>query len=280
MPSWLIPASLLLLAFAVLAWRYLVGKRRPDYLAVTEYWVYSNAQRIPPTEAIMDEAISKNPFNRPDRASITSREGLLFSDIRLQIAIAKREKNPHAFRPDLFDENAVPSQEVLERLAGSSTIAKIKYASNVPLTDKRHLQFLVHLAASVGRMLRSKLVFDTITERFWLIEELNEALLKSNDAERPELHVRIVWKKSPEGCFAETLGLRKVGIDELRTSRQEPDMETLVCDVLHFAALRLFSKGEGAFPIEYAAHGDTFVVTPDTKVDGRQLVKISRKTVA
>lgn len=280
MIGWLILSSFFVMAGLILLWRYMVGKRRPGYLAVTEYWIYSNAQRIPPTEALMDQVVSKNPANKPGRPSISAREGILFSDIRLQIAIAKREKNPHAFRPDLFEENAVPSAEVLERLAASSTIAKIRYASEVPLIDGRHLQFVTHLTATMARLLRSKLIFDTVSDRFWLTEELEEELQRSNDGERPDLHVRVLWKKGLDGCYAETLGLRKVGLNEIKTGLQEQDMEVLISDIVHHSAMRLFAKGESAYPIEYKTHGDTFVVTKEGVEDGRQIVKLTRRISA
>lgn len=279
-PAWAYLAGFACAFFGVLGWRLMVGRRKPGYLAVVEYWIYSNALRIPPTEAVLDQLVSKNPHNRPGRSAITAREGILMSDIRLQVAIAKREKNPHAFRPDLFDEFAEPSAEVLDRLARCSTLAKAKFVSQVPLSDRRHVQFVTHLASTLARMLKSELIFDTVSERFWLVEELEAELERSNDAERPDLHVRVVWQETTDGCSARSLGLRKVGLQDIRSGLQDRDHEVIVTDILHHAACRLFAKGAEGLPLEYAAHDDVFEVSPESSSDGLLTVRLVRKRLA
>ena len=262
----------------ILLWRLWYGRRRPGYLAIIEYWIYSDVQRLPPTAALMDAVVSKNPHNRPGKPSITGREGILFSDLRLHLGVARREKNPHAFRPDLFDEHAVPNAEALQRLSESRTLTKIQYASDVPLKDGRHLQFVTHLTDTMVRLTRGRLVFDTVTETFWLPDELYSVLQHNNDAEHPDLHVRIVWTKTIEGCRAVTLGLRKVGRPELQTALQESDEEVIVSTIVEKVARRLFTDPELQLPLEVRQHGGTFVVSDAGLQDGRTELKIVRKT--
>lgn len=224
----------------------------------------------------MDAVVSKNPHNRPGSPSITAREGILFSDLRLHLAVAKREKNPFAFRPDLFDDNAEPDAGVLERLSDSHTLATVRYASQVPLVDKRHLQFATHLADTIARLTRGKLIFDTVCERFWTPEELARELGLDNNAERTSLHLRVAWKRVDGGHRGMTLGLRKVGRAELATSLQEEDEEVLVTSVLTTAAEQVFRSPDVTWPLRVTVHGDVFVVTPNGDWDGRQLVRIER----
>lgn len=275
--GWIVLGSLVALFAGTLFWRVWSGKRKPGYHALVEYWVYSDVQRLPPTAALMDAVVSKNPHNRPNQPSITAREGILFSDLRLHLAVAKRDKNPFAFRPDLFDENAEPNAEILERLSDSHSIATIRFASQVPLQDKRHLQFVTHLADTVARLTRGRLVFDTVCERFWTTEELAQELGRNNDAERANLHLRVAWKFEGEGHRALTLGLRKVGRTELATSLQEPDEEVLVLAVLSQVAEQIFRQPDTTWPVQARQHGDEFVVSPVGEWEGRQLVKIERR---
>lgn len=264
----------------VLAWRYLNGRRQAGYLSLTEFWVYSTASRLPQTQAIMDYMIAKNPHNRPHKAAITQREGALFTDIRLHIALAKREKNPQAFRPDLFDSDAVPSAEALQALAESTTFAKLRFVSHVPLPDHRHLQFMTHLAAAMCRLLRGTLIFDTVSEVFYTPEELGQALTRNNDAERFDLQVRVVWRRQGQGFECQTLGLRKVGRPEMLTNLQEPDEEVLVTSLMRQAAERLFAHSAARLPIEVDEHGDTFVVSETATKAGVTTVKLVRKRSA
>lgn len=275
--GWFVFLGLIALFGLVIAWRIWAGKRDAGFLALVEYWVYSDVQRMPPTAALMDAVVSKNPHSKPGRPSITAREGILFSDLRLHMAIARRDKNPHAFRPDLFEDHAVPDARVLEVLSSCRSLAKIQYASNVPLVDGRHLQFVTHLVDTVAKLTRGQLIFDTVNGQFLFPEELHKALQQNNDAERPDLHVRVFWEKTVEGCRAVTLGLRKVGRPELQTSLQEADQEVIIVTILNQVARMLFTDVSRKLPIQTRMHGDEFIVSEDFFKDGKMTVKIVRR---
>lgn len=277
MTGWLIFAGFVALFATVLVFRWANGRRQAGYFAVAEYWIYSNAEKLPLTPVLMDQVIGRNPHNRPGRPCITSREGVLFSDIRLHLGLAKRDKNPHVFRPDLFENDAVPDAQVLERLSDSSSIAKVRYSSHERLPDRRHLQFLTHLADAMARTVGGQIVFDTVSERFWLVEELAQELETNPNAERADLHVRTVWRSTPEGHIGATLGLRKVGRRELETLLQEPDHEVIVRGLLEVAAGILFREPDADFPLTVKLHDDEFVVEKVKVREGKTLVKLTRR---
>jgi hypothetical protein len=246
---------------AILAWRKLVGRRVPGYIAHTEYWVYTPREELPKQELWMDRMISNNPHNRRGKPSIGAREGLLFSDIRLHIAVAKRSRNPLVFRPDLFEENAVPSKEVLERLSQANSLIKVRYLSEAVLKDTRHLQFMPHLADAMSDLSEGLIVYDAVCEQIFTAEEFTAQLEKNNNAERPDMHVRVEWKVEEDGGgHAYTKGLRKVGLPELRTDAVEPDQEVLITGLLHRAAHSLMRDPTTEDPFEYEEFGDTFIL--------------------
>lgn len=278
--GWLVPVVAVLAIGGILAWRFLVGKREPGYLALVEYWIYSPESKLPEQEAIMDRMIGKNPHNRRGSAAIGAREGMLFSDIRLHIGLAKREKNAHIFRPDLFEAKAIPTKEMLERLPECQSMVKVRYASEARLRDTRHLQFMPHLADAVSELMGGRVIFDRISEKLYLSEEFHGLLAANANMERPEAHVRVEWTETADSCYAETLGLKKVGLKEFVTDPQEADNEVLVKGLLMRLAFSLVRDPELAEPWEFDEFGDVFVFTlGEIDAEGRQIVHMKRRQV-
>lgn len=250
-------------AFAgVLLYRKLVGKRVPGYLALCEYWVYTRQENLPKQEAIMDRMISANPHNRPGRPSIGAREGLLFTDIRLHIALAKRARNPLVFRPDLFLEDAVPSKEALQLLSEAQSLIKVRYMSEAVLKDTRHLQFLPHLADTMTDLAEGLIVYDVVCEQLYTAHDFKALLEKNNNTERPDVHVRVLWHvdQADGAGYAVTKGLRKVGLPELKTDPVQADQEVLVTGLLHRAAHSLIREPGTDQAFEFEEFGDTFIL--------------------
>jgi hypothetical protein len=246
----------------VLLYRKLVGKRVPGYLALCEYWVYTRQENLPKQEAIMDRMISANPHNRPGRPSIGAREGLLFTDIRLHIALAKRARNPLVFRPDLFLEDAVPSKEALQLLSEAQSLIKVRYMSEAVLKDTRHLQFLPHLADTMTDLAEGLIVYDVVCEQLYTAHDFKALLEKNNNTERPDIHVRVLWHvdQADGSGYAVTKGLRKVGLAELKTDPVQADQEVLVTGLLHRAAHSLIREPGTDQALEFDEFGDTFIL--------------------
>lgn len=260
-------------------WRFLVGRRVPGYVAVAEYWVYGTSEQLPDQRALMERVLRGNPHNRPHRAAIDQREGLLFSDIRLHLGLAKKTKNPHIFRPDVLEEDVVPSKDVLAGLAHATSMIKVRYLSHARLADTRHLQFTPHLADAVSQMAGGTVIFDRVTDQIWTAKDFFEILDKNPNCERPEFHARVLWKASENGSVAQTLGLRKVGRWELRTEPQEDDHEILLTGLMMRAAFHIIRHPDDLGPYEFEEYGDTFVISLGQKVEGYQTVRIERHQV-
>lgn len=276
--GWLFLLGFALAFGGILFWRRMVGRREPGYLAFTEYWVYVTQPQLPPQEKLMDRMISSNPHNRPGKPSVGAREGMLFTDIRTHIAVVRRDKNPHVFRPDLLHENAVPTPEILELLPKAEGFIKVRYSSEALLKDTRHLQFLPHFADSVGEQAGGLVVFDPVMEKLWTYPEFHALLASNNNAERPDFHFRVVWEKRDEGCYALTRGLRKVGHAEWKVGPVECDQEVLVVGLLLRAGQKVMRQPQELHTFEFEEYGDQFVFTPGEKlIDGQRPVSLVRR---
>ncbi|HSI72145.1 MAG TPA: hypothetical protein VK934_03125, partial [Fimbriimonas sp.] len=228
---------------------------------------------------LLDRIVGKNPYKKGSRSPIGPAEGLVLSDIRLHIALVLRKKNPHIFRPDLF-ENVDLSSEQLKVMADCNAIVKLRYISEQPLPDKRHLQFLIHAADAMAEITDSCLIYDQTAQRLYSKEELAGLLAHDVDATRPQCHVNVLWRDKVTGCYAETFGLRKIGLDELRTGAMEADEQILVKEVMELAIERLWQMTYLPQEVEVEAFDDTFRILLSPPADGVAKARILRMQVA
>jgi hypothetical protein len=275
-PAWPLFLGFVVALLGLLAWRWIVGRREPAYLAVCDYWVYVAEPRLPDQTALMERMVSSNPHNRPGRPAIGAREGMLFTDIRLRIAVVRKDRNPQAFRPDLFDPDAEPTAEVLERIGEASGIVRARYVSDVVLKDDRHLQFLPHAADALVDLCGGSVVFDHVTAAFWPAETLKEELGRNNAAARPDVHVRVLWRATAELCRVETRGLRKIGQPEIVTEPLPADHEVLAQGLVWKLVHVLWREPASAWPIEVEDHGDRFRFEDRGREDGKRRVGLLR----
>jgi hypothetical protein len=221
--------------------------------------------------------VGSNPFNKPGQPCIGAREGLLFTDLRFHMALAKKEKNPESFRPDLLDEHLALGPESLAWLHESRALVVLRYSSDRAVTDLRHLQFMPHAAGAVLELSDGLAVLDTQMSRFWSRGEFEAMLDKRAKVDGFDIHCRVVWWWDEGGFRARTLGLTKVGRLELVTEVQEPDHETLVTDVLSHAAREAFRDPSGSGPWRFEAFGDLFEVALGPVQRGMQTVRMERR---
>jgi hypothetical protein len=220
--------------------------------------VYLKTTQLPSQEAIMTRMVAENPHTRPGRPCIGAREGLLFSDIRLHCGVALRSKNPHIFRPDLLHEHVEPRREVLEALAESQAVARVRYFSPRPLPDDRHLQFLPHFADAIASLGGGLAVYDPIAERLWLAEEFFQELECTPSPTGTDFHLSVFWQGTEAGGYAYTRGLAKVGLRELRTEAAPADQRVLVTDLMKQLARFQWDERSPQATVELQAYGDTF----------------------
>lgn len=275
--AWLIPIALLVALAGLIGWRILMGRREPGYLAICEYWIYVGQTKLPDQTALMDRMISSNPHNRPGRPSIGAREGMLFTDVRLHLAVALKEKNPTVFRPDLFEEGVEPTAEALTGLSQAAALAKVRYASEARLGDTRHLQFVPHMADAIAQFMDGYVVFDHVAERMWTAEEFHALLSRNNNAERPEFHVRVAWVDEVGGCYARTFGMPKIGWRELRSEAQDRDQEVLITGLMIRLSHQIFRRPDERGPFEFEEFGDTFIAELGEAEDGFEIVNLKRR---
>lgn len=235
-----------------------------------EYWVYMPGEDAPSQEALMRQLLQSG--------SIGPAEGLLFSDIRLHLALIRKDKNAHLFLLDLLEE-AVPLDEArLDDLANAKSLYKVRYICDPPAKDDRHLRLLPHIALASARVTGSTMIYDLVQRRVFSTDELAELLVRGQDSARVEVHARVRWSGSQEPR-AETRGLSKKGLRELQTEAMEADEENLVTFVLGEAAKAAWSAGEMPACVDVEYFGAEFEVRPIEKVrnPGDPNIRILRK---
>jgi hypothetical protein len=237
------------------------------YLLACEYWVYLPTAKPPSQDELMTRLIRDNPLRVNGQPAIGPAEGLLFSDIRLHTALVLRSKNPHVFRPDLFETHVEPTAEDLANLSESPALQKVRYVSEEPLRDDRYLQLLPHMAVAVAELSGAKVVFDTVAEKLFNVAWLKQELEKTADATRPDLHLRVIWKTSDGGGHAETRGLVKIGLPEIATEPSNADQKVLLTTVLEEAATLVWEARSLPLKLFVEVYQDMFELhlTPTTK---------------
>jgi hypothetical protein len=265
----------------VLGFTIFSRKAKPTpYLAAAEYWVYLPGETMPSQDEVMTRMVAQNPYSRRGQSPIGPSEGLIFSDVRLHIALVLRKRNPHAFRPDLFESHVEPTADDLRALAEANSFVKLRYLSEEPLKGRQHLQFLLHAADAYAALGESALIYDQTCERLVAREELAALLTQNFDVTLPALHTRVVWAREGDAGHAETRGLRKIGHPELVTASVDADQRILVAHVMEAVVERLW--GEPTLPekVEVDAFDDRFRVLIESGRDQKAMARILRVQAA
>lgn len=249
---------------------HLLERRKSSkYLSVTEYWVFLPGVEMPSQDAIMKLVLQGN-------SPVGPQEGLLFSDIRLHIALILRDKNPRIFRPDLFEDYTEPTAELLALMSDSNSVVKIRYLSEVRLKSDAHLQLLPYLAYAYAKLGNGKLIYDVVAERLITAEELAARLKEDANARRPEFHINTIWRRTENGGRAETRGLAKKGMPELITLDVEPDERLLVTGLVEEAGKSLWETASFPAEVDVESYNDTFRLLLSPPREGRSQVRIMR----
>jgi hypothetical protein len=155
-----------------------------------EFWIYSPVADRPSDSAILKRVLGENPH----RAGLGKKEGLVLSDIRFHIGVAKSDANPFLFHPEVLAEPDADVPGAIARLMeGSETMFRVTYISEAEVDARSPLQFCWHATDAITEICGSRLVFDTIAQRFWPERTLYEALADNPDAARFDTNVSIRW---------------------------------------------------------------------------------------
>ena len=244
-------------------------RSRHKFLAVAEYWVYLPGEVLPPQDQVMKLVLQGN-------SPVGPQEGLLLSDIRLHIALVLRSKNPHVFRPDLFEDYIEPTADLLRLMADSQSMAKIRYLSEIPLTNDAHLQLLPYLAFAYAKLADGTAIYDVTAERLTTVAEFAERLKEDRNVRRPEFHLQTIWRHTDQGGRAETRGLMKKGHPELVTLDVHGDERLLVTGLLDEAGRSLWQSAEFPQELEVESYNDLFKLALAPPKNNRSEVRIHR----
>lgn len=210
---------------------------------VVEFWVYCRAERLPPVEAIIDRVLAANPHNTHGTV-VPANEAILFSDVRLRLALSLRTRNPM-----LFDLTAGPLShappEFAELAAHGNAVAVVRFVSEERIKGWGYVHFLTHLADALADLTDGQ-VFDVEADRFWSNEEWNETMMSDAAAFRLENQAVIHADIHPKWRWVHSHGLRKFGLPDLEVVDVPHEQGALAHNLLwHIAELAVDS---GSFP--------------------------------
>lgn len=248
------------------------GRYRTRYLAETEYWVYLPGTELPPQQDLMNRLIGGNPYQRGPRGPINTPEGLVLSDVRLGIGLVLRKKNPDLFRPDLH-LTIQPDASQLQALSESHSLVRLRFLSEVPLPDKRHLQFLIHAADAYAELGGGTLVLDFSAERLWSRAELQAVLKERLDATGFANHVSLLL--DAKQCLV-TKGFGKIGLPELVTPPIDEDQETLVRSLVGEFGSMCWGAQQLMKGVDLTHLDVRFTIQPEEPRDGKAQLRILR----
>ncbi len=235
---------------------FAILRKKERYLAACEYWVYLPDEVLPEQDAVLHSMVAANPYGK----KIGKREGLIFSDIRMHTSLILKSKNPHVFRPDLFTD-AQADRDSLAALAQAKSIAKLRYLSEVPLLDNRHLLFLPHLADAYVRLGNAVLIYDAVTETLLTPAQFSAFIKENENLEETDAHVRVNWVRTGDDAYAATKGMIKKGLPELNTAPVRNDNQLLVTAVLTAVAGSFWRDGKVGTDVTVQCFGDDFHAT-------------------
>jgi hypothetical protein len=101
-------------------------------------------------------------------------------------------------------------------------------------------------------------------------------LKASLDATAYAIHTQVIWRPSPNGGVAETRGLSKIGLADLRTGEMEVDQRVLATRVMTEAIRCIWDNGELPESVEVMSFDDTFKVQFEKMKDALTRVRILR----
>jgi len=239
---------------SVIGYWFVTRKAKPKYLLHLEYWVYLPGVQMPPQDEVMTHLV------RPEAgpASISGKEAVLFSDIRLHIALVLRSKNAYLFRPDLVAPAVDATPEQLKALEAAQSFAKVRYLSEEPVPDTRYLKFLPQVARAIAHLGEGSIIYDSIGERL-----LSPSDLAAGD---PGPHIR--WMPAASGGHVETLGLKKRGVPDIKTAPISADERWIVSEIIGQVAREAWDKAELPPTMMAEAYEDRFRVDLELDREG------------
>lgn len=197
--------------------------------------------------------------DNPHSEGIGTREGILFTDVRLHVGLATRQQNAVQFRPDVLLDSLEVGPEILGALGKAQAFARIRYTSPTLLPDRRHLRFIPHMASAISHLGSGLVVLDLVKEAVWTSAGFDEWLHDNGDQEAFEHNVRIVDKPEQSGLVSlRSKGLVKIGLPEIEMAPAQWDLRTLLQEVTVEATKIVWQAGNIPAQIRVEVFGDQF----------------------
>ena len=251
-----------------------LSKRRSERPLPTllEYWVYLPKAELPQQDLVMARAMREGPYS----AILGTQEGLVFSDIRLHVALVLRDRNPHVFRPDLFDSSIIPTPDALDGLSRSAALAKVRFVSEDPVANRAYLRLLPHLVLALLDLAEGLVVFDLMQESLYSVHDFRAQIQSDPKADSAASHVRALWRDVDDHGEIESRGLAKIGRHDFRTEPISRDQKTLTLQVMDEY---LAAAWQGEFS-EVEVFGDRFRIELGEVKAGKAKARILRLQTA
>lgn len=221
-----------------------------------EYWVFGRGIEMPDHSELLAKVVHEKS---PGEAPLGKNEGLIFSDVRFLISIAKRARNLHAFRPDLFDAEIEPNASILTALAESDSFFRISYGSKIPILTRSPVRLLPRLARYMCQGPHS-VVLDSVARQIWMADDFAALLKEHPEPDNADFQVRIHWSEANGKHRAKTLGLEKIGLPELESDAMDADQKTLIHNLLQNALQQLWTTPDITIPLNLDYFGDQYMV--------------------
>lgn len=265
--------ALFLLTIVITITMYFRHRKLNMFHLHAEYWVYSTNTSLPNQDRMMTRMVGDNPYIQKGQNPVGAAEGLLFSDIRLKIALVLRAKNPNLFLADKLPETIPDHHEFVQDINKFQSITKLQFASPTKMKDKRHLQFLIHLADAVAEVEEANWIYDKVSGQLYDRAQLQAILRENFNATKAEIHVRL----TEDGDYTfRSFGLPKIGIPDFETLPVPHDQTSLIREVLEKFITLSWERGE-AFPDAIQAYGDEFYLVQKRITPNLTQMRIIRK---
>ncbi|MBS1718965.1 MAG: hypothetical protein JST35_00805 [Armatimonadetes bacterium] len=223
-----------------------------------EFWIFLPHEELPSIEILIPKLAQAE--------AVGAEELGLLHDIRFTYSRVARAENPHVFRPDLFEDHIVPTAEQLTELANSKMIARIRFISP-PHKAKPGLILMPTMAFVIARTAGSSVIFDTVSEELLSLDDLGARIKADRYFKLATSHARTVFCMQSGLLRAETRGLAKQGLPEVRTAPIRPDQKILIQAVLNQFIEAVWNLAELPVSTRVTVFGDAFEVrlVPSTK---------------
>lgn len=235
----------------------------------SEYWVYVRKDRLPNQHRITGDLFKRDEMSQ--------QEGLLFSDVRLNIVQVLASKNLQLFHPDILDETVPADSPLWQECSTACALIMVRFVGAKPESDIRYLRLLPRLAMAIARLADGVGILDVGQRQLVSPAEFEKLCSADADPADADTNVRVHFQDIP-APEVHTWGLSKIGLRELTTGPLNADMRVLAASLLQAAAAKVWSAKKMPDQVDVEAYGQAYRLMPTAGrkgvENGRQVLRI------